>query len=163
MKKVAVAMSGGVDSSVTAALLKEQGFDVIGITGKMVNSQAANLVCENAKAVAEKLQIPHFILDVSEQFKQKVIDYFNKSYLNSETPNPCAMCNKCIKWGEIFNYAINDLGCDYFATGHYANIKKNRELLYNVSRKRPQKRPIILFISSNTRTIFKNSISFMRL
>ena len=124
MTKVAVALSGGVDSSVTALLLKQKGYEVIGITGKMNNLPAADVVCQNAKNIADKLQIPHYILDLNKQFKNKVIDYFDNGYLNSETPNPCAMCNKCIKWGEIFNYAINELGCDYFATGHYANIQK---------------------------------------
>ena len=124
MTKVAVALSGGVDSSVTALLLKQKGYEVIGITGKMNNLPASDIVCQNAKVVADKLEILHYILDLSQNFNEKVINYFDNGYLNSETPNPCAMCNKCIKWGEIFNYAINELECDYFATGHYANIQK---------------------------------------
>ena len=157
MKKVAVAMSGGVDSSVTAALLKEQGYDVIGIIGKMVNSQAADLVCQNAKIVADKLNIPHYILDVTEKFKNKVIDYFDESYLKSETPNPCAMCNKCIKWGEIFEYAINELKCDYFATGHYANIQKTGDF-YTMYPAKDSRKDQLYFLFSLTQEQFSKTL-----
>ncbi len=122
-KIAAVAMSGGVDSSVTALMLQQQGYQVVGITGKMVNSPCADKVCENAKKVADKLGIKHVVLDVTEKFQKHVIDYFENSYKNGETPNPCIMCNEFIKWGEIFNYAIAELNADIFATGHYANIK----------------------------------------
>lgn len=121
--KAAVAMSGGVDSSVTAKLLLEKGYEVIGVTGKMVNTASAELVCKNAKEVADKLGIEHFVLDVTEKFNKNVIEYFEKSYSKGETPNPCIMCNKHIKWGDIFNYAANILGADLFATGHYADIR----------------------------------------
>ena len=122
MTKVAVALSGGVDSAVTAALLIEQGYKVIGITGKMTCSEDSDLVVANAKRVAEKLGIEHYAVDVSTEFDTKIIKYFEESYKNGETPNPCIMCNKHIKWGSLFDYAINELRVDYIATGHYANI-----------------------------------------
>lgn len=124
-KIVAVAMSGGVDSSVTALILQQQGYEVVGITGKMINTESANIVCQNAQNVADKLNIKLTILDVSEKFKKQVIDYFETSYQKGETPNPCIVCNQFIKWGEIFNYAINNLHADFFATGHYADIRNS--------------------------------------
>lgn len=122
-KIAAVALSGGVDSSVTAKILQQQGYEVIGITGKMVNTPAADKICENAKNVANKLGIKHYILDVCDKFQEYVIDYFETSYKNGRTPNPCIVCNQVIKWGEIFDYATNTLGADIFATGHYADIR----------------------------------------
>lgn len=122
-KKAVVAMSGGVDSSVTALLLKNQGYEVIGLTGKMVDTPVADAVCRNAQRVADKLGIKLYVLDVTEKFQKEIINYFEKSYANGETPNPCIMCNKFIKWGELFDYAIDELGADVFATGHYANIR----------------------------------------
>ena len=127
-KKVAVALSGGVDSAVVALLLKQQGYEVIGITGKMTCTQEAEEVVKNAKNVAEKLQIEHYVYDACESFKENVLDYFVNSYKNGETPNPCIMCNKYIKWGGLFDYAINELGADFIATGHYAKIKKENEV-----------------------------------
>lgn len=123
-KKAIVALSGGVDSSVTALILQQQGYEVEGITGRMVNSCAADKVCENAKNVADKLGIKHHVLDVSKAFNEKVISYFENSYANGETPNPCIVCNEFFKWGEIFDYAFNVLGADLYATGHYADIRK---------------------------------------
>lgn len=122
-KIAVVALSGGVDSSVTALLLQQKGYKVIGVTGRMVNTPATDIICQNAKNVADKLGIEHHVLDLSEKFQQEVIDYFENSYKRGETPNPCIMCNQFIKWGEIFDYAINELHADCFATGHYANIK----------------------------------------
>ncbi len=122
-KKAVVAMSGGVDSSVAALLLKQQGYEVIGLTGKMINSESAQAVINNAKRVADKLGIEHHVCDVTELFKEKVINYFENSYKNGQTPNPCIMCNQFVKWGFLFDYAINELKADIFATGHYADIR----------------------------------------
>lgn len=125
MKRVAVALSGGLDSSVTAFLLKNAGYDVVGLTGKMIDSDSADIIIKNAKQVADFLNIKHYVLDTSKEFQSKVINYFNNSYKEGKTPNPCIMCNKFIKWGTLLDYAINSLGVDFIATGHYANIKKD--------------------------------------
>lgn len=122
MSKVAVALSGGIDSAVVALLLLKKGYDVVGLTAKTTCTQDADIVVQNAKNVAEKLGIEHFVLDVSNEFSKKVINYFEDSYLKGLTPNPCIMCNKFIKWGVLFDYAINELGVDFIATGHYARI-----------------------------------------
>ena len=124
MTRVAVALSGGIDSAVTALLLKEQGYEVLGITGKMTCDKSSEEVIINAKKVADKLGIQHFVVDVTSKFNEKIIKYFENSYKNGQTPNPCIMCNKHIKWGELFDYAIDELKADYIATGHYAKIKK---------------------------------------
>lgn len=125
MTKVAVALSGGIDSAVTAVLLKEAGYSVVGITGKMTCDEAAEQIILNAKKVADKLEIEHYTIDVSKEFNNSIIQYFENSYKNGKTPNPCIMCNKNIKWGTLFDYAINNLGADFIATGHYANIKED--------------------------------------
>lgn len=123
-KKIAVvALSGGVDSSVTALLLQQKGYEVKGLTGKMLNDVTSETICQNAKRVADKLGIEHFIYDASEAFQEKVVDYFINSYKTGKTPNPCIMCNQFIKWGLLFEYATKNLNADIFATGHYADIK----------------------------------------
>jgi len=118
---VVVALSGGVDSSVAALLLLKQGFLVEGIVGKMTSD---NSVCKNAQAVADELGIKLHILDLQSEFNEKIIDYFIDSYKCGLTPNPCVMCNKYIKWGEVARFAFENLNADFFATGHYA---KNTE------------------------------------
>lgn len=127
MSRVAVALSGGIDSAVVAALLLEQGYDVVGITGKMTCSEESEQVVLNAKKVAEKLNIEHHVVDVTSLFKKNVIQYFENSYKEGKTPNPCIMCNKFIKWGALLDFATQELKADYIATGHYANIKKEKD------------------------------------
>ncbi len=127
MRKVAIAMSGGVDSSVAAALLKERGFDVIGIT--MVNDSGTQAV-EAARNAALKLGIPHYVIDIKEAFFEKIIKPFCLEYIRGRTPNPCTKCNKIIKFGFLLERA-RELGAELFATGHYARVEfcKGRYLL----------------------------------
>lgn len=115
--KVAVAMSGGVDSSVVAYVLKKQGYDIFGVT--MVTTDKID---EDAKKVCNDLGIPHHILDVRSEFDDQIINYFTKEFLSGRTPNPCMVCNKYMKFGKLLDFAKN-LGAQYMATGHYAKIK----------------------------------------
>lgn len=123
-KKIAVALSGGLDSSVTCHILRSQGYDVVSVTAKMADDENFSQITKNAHAVAKKLGIEHYTLDLSKDFKNNITDYFENSYKNGKTPNPCIICNKTIKWGRLFDFAINELGCDFIATGHYADIKE---------------------------------------
>lgn len=122
-KRVLIGMSGGVDSSVSAILLKEQGYEVIGITMYLWNEEKS---VKDAKRVCNNLEIPHYTIDCKEQFRKYVVDDFENCYKCAKTPNPCVECNKYLKFGALYQKAI-ELECDYIATGHYAKIEYNNE------------------------------------
>ena len=130
-QRVLLGMSGGVDSSVAGYLLREQGYEVIGVTMKVwpqdCISRAEDKCCgpqavADARGVAHSLGIPHYVVDEADQFERLVIDYFASEYQAGRTPNPCVMCNEKLKFGNLWSKAAA-LGCDYIATGHYAIIE----------------------------------------
>ncbi len=139
--RVVVAMSGGVDSSVAAALLKKQGYDIAGVFmrfwsegGKLGTGR--NTCCSQgaetaARAVAAKLGIPFYVLNLQKEFKKTVVDYFLRETARGRTPNPCIVCNKKIKFGLLFEKALG-MGADFMATGHYARIYSRKfKVLYS--------------------------------
>jgi tRNA-specific 2-thiouridylase len=124
VKKVLVLMSGGIDSSVAAALLKKEGFEVMGAFMRLANIPKFDEAKERAKKIAKILKIPLFVFDLEKEFKKKILNYFLKEYKAGNTPNPCVLCNKEIKFGLILEKALS-LGADFVATGHYARKIQN--------------------------------------
>lgn len=133
-RKVVVGMSGGVDSSVAAWLLKEQGYDVIGVTMQIwqdedTEVQEAEGGCcglsavDDARRVAMDLGIPYYVMNFKEEFRKNVMDYFVGEYVEGRTPNPCIACNRHVKWESLLRRSIA-IGADYIATGHYAQIDR---------------------------------------
>lgn len=137
--RVLVAMSGGVDSSVTAVMLHEQGYDVVGITMKTwdfattggsaeARARGKEIGCcslesmNDARAVAVRLGVPHFVVDIRDEFGDDVVSRFTTEYLSGRTPNPCVLCNTHIKWDALLRRA-DALDCEYIATGHYARLR----------------------------------------
>ena len=114
---IGVAMSGGVDSSTVAYILKKQGYKIFGVTMKTFNDEDSD-----AKKVCDDLGIEHYVLDVREDFKEKVMDYFVDEYMKGRTPNPCMVCNRHIKFGRMLEFIL-DKGASYMATGHYTKLK----------------------------------------
>jgi len=131
-KKVAVAISGGVDSAVCALLLKKEGYEVMGITMRLLKTEEKSRKylsirgVEKAKRIAEKIGIPHYIIDLREIFKKYIIANFCEEYKKGRTPNPCIRCNQYIKFGVLLKKA-KQLGAEYLATGHYARIEYDKE------------------------------------
>lgn len=136
---MAVAMSGGVDSSVAAALLVRQGFEVIGLTmhlwtdpaGEELALNRASGCCSvtmsrDAAAVADRLGFRHYVLDLSREFHSSVVRNFREEYFSARTPNPCVRCNTFVKWQTLLSRA-RQMGCDYLATGHYARVERGGE------------------------------------
>ena len=124
-EKVVLGMSGGVDSSVAAYILQQEGYDVIGVTMSVIPcDDKFDESKHDAKRVAEDLEIPHYVMNFRDIFERKVINYFVDEYLQGRTPNPCVACNKFIKFDEFLKKA-HELGADYIATGHYAKIEKD--------------------------------------
>ena len=148
-QRVLLGMSGGVDSSVAGYLLREQGYEVVGVTMKVwpqdCISRAEDKCCgpqavADARSVAYALGIPHYVVDEADQFERLVIDYFAREYQAGRTPNPCVMCNEKLKFGNLWSKA-RALGCDYIATGHYAIIDHHADravLRKSVDRRKDQ-------------------------
>ena len=120
-EKIVIGMSGGVDSSVAAAVLKQQGYDVVGLTMQLLGG-GNSAEAEDAARVAERLGIEHYVCDFKEDFSRIVIDYFVNEYKQARTPNPCIVCNKNMKFGLMLKWA-NAHGAKYIATGHYAKVE----------------------------------------
>ncbi len=131
-QKIFVAMSGGVDSSVVAGLLKEQGFDVVGVTMcfNITHPNSNKPSCcgidgiQDAERAAQILDIPHYVFNFAHDINEKIIDNFTREYLNGRTPNPCVQCNQHLKFGSLYD-KVRSLGADVLATGHYAKIHFN--------------------------------------
>ena len=144
MKTVIVGMSGGVDSSVAAYLLKEEGYHVIGVTMQIWQEEEAFALEENggccglsavedARRVANQLEIPFYVMNFRREFQHHVIDYFIREYFNGRTPNPCIACNRYVKWESLLERSLA-IGGDYIATGHYARIVKLENGRYSIKR-----------------------------
>lgn len=144
MSKVVVGMSGGVDSSVAAYLLKEQGYDVIGVTMQIWQdeeqaAQEENGGCcglsavDDARRAAAALEIPYYVMNFKKEFKENVIDYFVEEYQNGRTPNPCIACNRYVKWESLLQRSLS-IGAEYIATGHYARVVQLENGRYTLRR-----------------------------
>ncbi|WP_022818857.1 tRNA 2-thiouridine(34) synthase MnmA [Fusobacterium russii] len=146
--KIGVAMSGGVDSSTVAYILKRQGYNIFGVTMKTFNEEDSD-----AKKVCEDLGIEHYVLDIRKEFKERVMDYFVDEYMKGRTPNPCMVCNRYIKFGKLLDFIL-DKGASYMATGHYTKLKNgalsvgddsNKDQVYFLAQIKKEKLKNIIF------------------
>lgn len=161
-KSVIVGMSGGVDSSASAALLKRQGYRVVGVTMKLWNGEQADGGCcsfsaiDDAKKVADTLGIEHYVLNYEKEFEHNVIKNFIEEYKAGRTPNPCVVCNKHIKFNALLKMA-DELGIDYIATGHYAKIEENNGR-YLLVRPEDRKKDQTYFLYNMTQEQLKRTL-----
>jgi tRNA-specific 2-thiouridylase len=166
-KRVVVGLSGGVDSSVAAYLLKEQGYDVIGMFMKNWHDDSVTLSVEcpwlddsnDAMIVAQHLGIPFQTIDLSKEYKERIVDYMFAEYQAGRTPNPDVLCNREIKFDVFLNAALK-LGADFVATGHYVRKRKRRQSNFSiVGRQRSQQRPKLFFVPTNSGATFQSLVS----
>ena len=156
--KVAIAMSGGVDSSVAAALLKEAGHDVIGMTMRIIPSDNNSTHAESDAAdIARRLGIPHHVLDFRDIFASQIIDYFCREYRLGRTPNPCIPCNTHIKFGVLWEKA-SKMGADFLATGHYARIEKDNRDRYILKKGQDRRKDQSYFLYQLTQEQLSHSL-----
>lgn len=127
-KTVAIGMSGGVDSSVAACLLKDKGYNVIGVTLELLDNEETKKSIEDAKNICKKIDIKHYVCDLKKEFKEEIVQNFITAYKQGKTPNPCVLCNRLFKFGLFYKKAL-ELGADYISTGHYARVKNNRLMM----------------------------------
>ena len=168
-KKIVVGLSGGVDSSISLLLLKKQGYQPIGVSLKYsVWENKRNILKENiccsaesfniAKEICKKLNVPHYIIDVELDFKEKVIGYFLRVLKEKKTPNPCLVCNRLVKFSKLFNFAKKK-GIKYVATGHYARVRENKETKkFELLKARDEKKDQSYFLSLLNQKQLKNIV-----
>lgn len=160
-EKVAVALSGGIDSSVAAALLIREGYEVFGVTMNLGSFMSD----EEAKRAAKVLGIPHFTVDLIETFQQEIIDYFCEEYFKGRTPNPCIRCNKVIKFGKFLDF-VRELGANYLATGHYVKVsyseKEKQYLVLKAEDKQKDQSYMLWSLSQEQLKFLKMPLGFLK-